>query len=292
MSVKESNPPRTSSSHHGRSGHRDRTRPDRPPVFPAHETTIRWTAPGAQPRWREEELKSLGDTEDSVRQVASGATDVATDNLIQFMTGVHAQLNESLQYCERELRNARASTSRFGPPGPVQQLMGQVQNVWNRAGVRQNRINALVVEKEQAQDQCDKIATAQTTAEQEIGQLRACNEQLQKENERLRQELLAAKATPRPAGPPFVSSESSNPSGLTDREQIRQLTATANRIRGEREALRRENAKLRTANEKWKIEAKREKLLNDTTIDNLHKRWWEAEDKLKRVQRLPSHHEM
>ncbi len=85
-------------------------------------------------------------------------------------------------------------------------------------------------EKEQARDQCDKMATAQTTAQQEIGQLRAHNEQLQKENERLRQELLAAKATPRSAGPPSVSSEPSNQPGLTDKEQVRQLTATANRI--------------------------------------------------------------
>ncbi len=42
-----------------------------------------------------------------MRQVAGGATDVATGNLIQFMTGVRAQLDESLQYCERELQNVR-----------------------------------------------------------------------------------------------------------------------------------------------------------------------------------------
>ncbi len=162
--------------------------------------------------------------------------------------------------------------------------------------MRQNRINALVEEKEQARDQCDKMATAQTTAQQEIGQLRARNEQLQKENERLRQELLAARAIPRPAGPPSVSSESSNQSGLTDQERIRQLTATADGIRGEREALRRDNAKLRTANEKWRTESVKEKQHNDKTIDNLYKRWREAESQLTRLQasssRLPSHHEM
>ena len=174
----------------------------------------------------------------------------------------------------------RASASRFGPPGPVQQLMGQVQNVWNRAGVRQNRINALVEEKEQARDQCDKMATVQTTAQQEIGQLRARNEQLQKENEHLRQELLATKAIPRPAGPPSVSSESSNQSGLTDQERIRQLAATADRIRGEREALRRDNTKLRTANEKWRTESVKEKQRNDKTIDDLYKRWRETESQL------------
>ncbi len=165
-----------------------------------------------------------------MRQVAGGATDVATGNLIQFMTGVRARLDESLQYCERELQNARASASRFGPPGPVQQLMGQVQNVWNRAGVRQNRINALVEEKEQAQDLCDRMATAQTTAQMEISQLRAQNTQLQKEIASLRQDLLAARATP-----PSVSSESSDPSRLADPEQIRKLNTTVERIRGERE---------------------------------------------------------
>ncbi len=117
VSARETNSSKTSSSQHGRSGHRDRARPDRTPVFPAHETTLRWTAPSAQPRWREEEPRSLGDIEESVRQVASGATEVATENLVRFMTGVQAQFNESMQSCMKELQNARSSASRFGPPG-------------------------------------------------------------------------------------------------------------------------------------------------------------------------------
>ncbi len=293
----EANPPQTSSSSHSRSSHRDRTRSDRQPIFPAHETTIRWTAPGAQPRWRDEEPKSLGDIEESVRQVAGGGADVATGNLIQFMAGMRAQLDEGLQYCERELQNARMSASRFGPPGPVQHLMGQVQNVWNRAGVRQNRINVLVEEKEQAKDQCDRMASAQTNAQKEISQLRAQNAQLQKENESLRRDLLAARATPQPLGPPSVSSESSAHSGLVDQERIRQLNATVEQIRGEREALRKDNAKLKTAHEQWRMEANREKLRNDSTIVNLYGRWQEAEAKLKQLQgqpssHLPTHHEM
>ena len=170
--------------------------------------------------------------------------------------------------------------------------MGKVQYVWNHAGVKQNQIDALESEKDQAREQCDKMSTAQTATQQEIGQLRASNEQLQRENERLRQELLAAKATSHPAGPPSVSSESSNPSGLTDQERIRQLTAVANRIRGEREALRRENEKFKAANERWKEDAAREKLRNDTTIDDLLRKWREVDAQLKRLQRLPSHQEM
>ena len=232
-----------------------------------------------------------------MRQVAGGATEVATDNLIRFMARVQAQLDENMQSCMRELRDARSSASRFGPPGPVHQLMGKkVQHVWNHAGMKQNRIDALEGEKHQAREQCDKMATAQTAAQQEIGQLRAQNERLQTENERLRRELLAAKATPRPAGPPSVSSESSNPSGLTDQEQIRQLTATANRIRGEREALRRENEKFKAANDKWRTDAIKEKQRNARTIDDMYNQWKEAEDKLKRALaspiRLPSHQEM
>ncbi len=230
----KSDPPQASGSSHSHSSHRDRTRSHRQPVFPAHETTIRWTMPGAQPRWRDEEPESLEDIEESVRQVAGGATDVATENLIRFVAGIRTQMDEGLQQCERELQSARTSASRFGPPGPVQHLMGQVQNVWNRAGMRQNRIKALVEEKEQARSQCNRMATAQTTAQQEIGQLRTQNKRLQKENESLCWDLLAAKATPQPVGPPSVSSESSNQSGLTDQEWIKQLTATADRIRGER----------------------------------------------------------
>ena len=171
VSARETHSSKTSSSQHGRSGHRDRARSDRTPVFPAHETTLRRTAPGAQPRWREEEPKSLGDIEESVRQVAGGAAEVAAGSLIQFMTGVQAQLDESMQTCMRELRGARSSASRFGPPGPVQQLMGKIQHVWNHAGMKQNRIDALEGEKTQAREQCDKMATAQTSAQQEIVQL-------------------------------------------------------------------------------------------------------------------------
>ena len=91
-------------------------------------------------------------------------------------------------------------------------------------------------------------------------------------------------------------SEPSNQSGLTDQEQIRQLTATANRIRGEREALRRDNAKFRAANEKWRTDSIKEKRRNDKTIDDLYNRWKEAEEKMKQLQvppsRLPSHQEM
>ena len=171
VSTTESNPPQTSGSSHSRSSHRDRTRPHRQPVFPAHKTTTRWTAPGAQPRWRDEEPKSLEDIKESVRQVAGGATDVATENLIRFMAGMRAQLDEGLQCYERELQDARTAASRFGPPGLVQHLMGKVQHVWNHAGVKQNRIDVLVNKKEQARSQCDRMATAQTTAQQEIGQL-------------------------------------------------------------------------------------------------------------------------
>ncbi len=297
VSTTESNPPRASGSSHSRSSHRDRTRSNRQPVFPSPETTIRWTVPGAQPRWRAEEPESLGDIEESVRQVVGGAADLATGSLIQFMAGIRAQLDDGLQYCERELQNARTSASRSGPPGPVQRLMGQVQSVWDRAGMRQNRINALVEEKEQARGQCDRMATAQTNAQKEIGQLRVQNERLQKETASLCQDLLAAKATPQPVGPPSVSSESSTHSGLADQERIKQLTATIDRIRGEREALRKDNAKLKTANEQWRTEARREKLRNDTTIDNLWTRLQAAEDELKQVQgqsssSLPSHQEM
>ncbi len=212
------------------------------------------------------------------------------------MAGVQAQLDENMQSCLRELRDARSSASRFGPPGPVQQLMGQVQHVWNHAGMKQNRIRALEDEKDQVKEQCDKMATAQTTAQQEIGQLRARNEQLQRENEHLHQELLTARATPRPAGPPSVSSESSNPSGVTEQEQIRHLTATVTRIRGEREALRRENEKFKVANEKWRTDAIREKQRNAGTISDMFNQWREAEDRLNKLttptRQLPMHREM
>ena len=96
----KSDPPQASGSSHSRSSHRDRTRSHRQPVFPAHETTILWTAPGAQPRWRDEEPESLEDIEESIRHVAGGATDVATEPLIRIVAGIRAQMDEGLQQCE------------------------------------------------------------------------------------------------------------------------------------------------------------------------------------------------
>ncbi len=50
-----------------RTNHRDRPRQARQPVFPSDLATIRWTAPGAQPRSKTEEPESLAAMEASVR---------------------------------------------------------------------------------------------------------------------------------------------------------------------------------------------------------------------------------
>ncbi len=189
--------------------------------------------------------------------------------VIRYVEGCRACLDDDQRLCAQELHDARGSAAATGPPGSTRRLMGQVQGLWERVGVHQNQIDALAKEKTHARDQCDRMAAAQTTAQKEIRQLRAHNERLQKEIESLRWDLLAARATPQPVGLPSVSSESSAHSGLADQEQIKQLTVTVDRIRGEREALRKDNAKLKTANEQWRMEANREKLRNDTTIDNL-----------------------
>ncbi len=67
--------------------------------------------------------------------------------------------------------------------------MGQIKGLWECDGVHQHRIDALVKEKEQARVQCDQMATTQTNAQREIGQLRVTNDQLQKDNDQLQQEL-------------------------------------------------------------------------------------------------------
>ncbi len=219
--------------------------------------------------------------ERSVHQIAGGATDVPAGSLIAFLERLRTRLDDDLQFCTRELQGACASASRFGPPAPVQHLMGQVQSLWERAGVRQNRIDALVEEKEQVKSQCYQMATAQTNAQREIGQLRASNEQLQKDNDSLRQELLTARATLRPSQPSSVSSGSSTHSGLTDQERIKQLTADNNRIRGEREALRRDNEKLKGAIAEWKASARQEKERHDAMVDRLLVSLQETEGKLK-----------
>ncbi len=184
MAVVESDPPWASSSGHSRSIHRDLSQSTRQPVFPAEDITIRWTTPNAQPRWRAEELESLEAMETSVRQIAAGATDVAAGCMLQYLDRLRTRLDDDLQFCMRELQGARKSAAKFGPPGPVQHLMGQIQGLWERLGVHQNRIDALIKEKEQARGQCDQMATAQTNAQREIRQLRAANDQLQQDTDR------------------------------------------------------------------------------------------------------------
>ena len=214
VSATESNQPQASDSSHSQVSHRDRSRSARQPVFPAESTTIRWTTPNAQPRWRAEEPESLETMEASVRQVAAGATEVAAGFMLQYLDSFWSHLNENLRLCTKDIQGTRKSAAAFGPPGPVQQLMGQIRSLWDCVSIRLNRIDALVEEKEQARSQCDQMATAQTNAQREIGQLRVSNEQLQKDNDHLRQELLAARATPGPSQPsssPSCSSVSSGP---------------------------------------------------------------------------------
>ena len=207
-----------------------------------------------------EEPESLAAMEDSVCQVARGGSDVTLDGVILSAEGCRARLDDDLQLCTQELRDVRGSAAATVQPGPTRHLMGQVQGLWERVGVHQNLIDALAKEKTHARDQCDQMAAAQTNAKREIVQLRSHNEQLQKENETLRQELLAARATPHPAGPPSVSSESSTHSGLAEQERIKKLIVDANQNRGQREALLKENEKLKNANTEWRTEERRQKL--------------------------------
>ncbi len=70
-----------------------------------------------------------------------------------------------------------------------------------------------------------------------------------------------------------------------------------NRIRGEREALRQDNKKLRSTIAELRKDTHREKVRNDAMIDRLLGQLQAAEDKLRQPQgqpqsRLPSHQEM
>ncbi len=175
--------------------------------------------------------------------------------------------------------------------------MGQIKGLWERDGVRQHRIDALVKEKEQVRVQCDQMATVQTDVQREIGQLKAANDQLQKDNDRLRQELLDGRATPHPSRPSFSSSVSSVHSGLTDRDHAIRLDQDNNRLRGEREALQQDNEKLKSTITELRKDAQRKKIRNDATMDRLLGQLQAAEDKFKQPQgqpqsRLPSHQEM
>ncbi len=76
--------------------------------------------------------------EASMCQVVGGATDVAAAGMIQYLDSFRARMNDDLRLCSQELRDARWSPATFGPPGPVHYLMGQVQGLWERLGMRQN----------------------------------------------------------------------------------------------------------------------------------------------------------
>ncbi len=67
-------------------------------------------------------------------------------------------MQEDFRLCTGEIQEAHQSPAEFGPPGPVQQLMGQIKGLWERDGMRQHRMDALVREKEQARAQCNQMA--------------------------------------------------------------------------------------------------------------------------------------
>ncbi len=124
-----------------------------------------------------------------MRRVAAGATEFTTGFILRCLDNIRSNLQEDFRLCTGEVQDVRQSAAEFGLPGPVQQLMGQIKGLWERDGMCQCRITALVDEKEQARVQCDQMAAAQANAQREIGQLKSTNDQLQKDNERLWQEL-------------------------------------------------------------------------------------------------------
>ncbi len=82
------------------------------------------------------------------------------------------------------------------------------------------------------------MAAAQTSSQIEIGRLKATNDELQQENDRLRQELLAAKVTLRSTEPRSTPSVSSTHSGPTDKEEADRPDRGCWRIRGEMDAMK------------------------------------------------------
>ncbi len=140
VAAAEPNPPRASGSSHSRTSHRDRSRQGRQPVFPPDFHAVRWTAPGATPRWKAKEPESVADMEASARQVARGASDTTWDHAIQHMERFGNRFSEDLKLCMQEMREARNSAATTGPPGPTRHLMGQVQGLWERAEHQESSI--------------------------------------------------------------------------------------------------------------------------------------------------------
>ncbi len=105
-------------------------------------------------------------------------------------------------------------------------------------------MEALTDEKNQVKVQCDQMAEAQTGSQTEIRQLKVANERLQQENDQLRQELLAARATPRPLNLPPASLTSSTTSGPFAREEVDWLDRDGKRLWKERKVLQDRNKEL------------------------------------------------
>ena len=100
VSATESHQPRASGSNHSHSSHRDRSRQSRQPVLSADPNAVRWTAPGATPRWKTKDAESLADMEASVRAVVKGTSDTTFDDMIQYMESfrTHQRLRLTSQW--------------------------------------------------------------------------------------------------------------------------------------------------------------------------------------------------
>ncbi len=64
-----------------------------------------------------------------MRRVAAGATEFATGCILRCLDNIRSHLQEDFRLCTGEVQIARQSAAAFGPPEPVQQLMGQIQSL-------------------------------------------------------------------------------------------------------------------------------------------------------------------
>lgn len=55
---------------------------------------------------------------------------MAANCLLQCLDTIRTRMQEDFRRCSGEVQAVRQSAANFGPPEPVQRLMGQMQSLW------------------------------------------------------------------------------------------------------------------------------------------------------------------
>ncbi len=253
------------SSHRSESRSHSHSQPSGGSTFPPETAAIRWTRPGAEPRWAPVDPRSMAEIETAVQQSMRGAAETSLEYTLQLLDRVRSEVETQFRQGTLQLQTAHQTPDAYGRPDSAQRLMGQIQHLWDRNITSRKQIDILGKEKITARQQSEALAKAQTKLIAENNRLGARVETLERENDELRRQLEEAQA----------SSQHAIPTPASESDCIREWKATTERLECDNRRLREERNRLQDHNRQLQGESQKlrdAKILADATVTGLLQR--------------------